>query len=205
MDEQNELNVQVEANLRAIWKGGAVVQPTWTPDQIGARAAAFEAQARRLALADMFAFILVPVVILAAAFVLDLPALLGEPYGRIQFSGAVLLFLCSVLGALWSRRYSHAAVGSNANDLLASHLERLARLRDWYISTPWGSALYLPGAGLVMIGSGMNPKGRGWEMPIIWAGVAIFVYLASCIQMKIKARALQREIDSLEALRSVSR
>lgn len=202
MDESKELNAQVQENLRAIWKGGAVVQPSWTPDQITTRAEMFEAQARKLARWDLFAFLLVPVLIVGVVLVVDLPAQLRESHGRIQFAGAVLLILCSVMGAIWSRRYGHAAVASNANDLLASHLERLARLRDWYASTPWGSALYLPGGGLVMIGTGMNPKGHGWETPIIWAGVAAFVYVASCIHMKIKARALQREIESLEALRS---
>ena len=61
--------------------------------------------------------------------------------------------------------------------------------------------MYLPGAALVMVGVGMNPAGKGWEMPIIWTGIASFAYLASCIQMKLKAGGLQREIDSLEAMR----
>lgn len=52
-----------------------------------------------------------------------------------------------------------------------------------------------------MVGVGMKPPGNGWETPIIWTGVTAFVYLACCIQMKIKAWGLQREIDSLEAMR----
>jgi hypothetical protein len=201
MNDQSDLNTQVEAHLRAIWKGGSVVQPTWTPGQVQARAMIFEAHAKRLARLDLISFLLLPVILVAVLFVVDVRALIQEPSGRIQLAGWSLLFLCSALGVFWSRRYSHAAVTSNANDLLASHLERLARLRNWYASAPWGSALYLPGAALVMVGLGMSPTGGGWEKPIIWAGIALFAYIASCIQMKIMAGGLQREIDSLEAMR----
>jgi hypothetical protein len=201
MSDQLDLDDQVQAHLRAIWKGGSVVQPVWTSEQIHARAMQFEARARKLARMDLLGFLLLPAILLAVLFIVDVRALAKEPFGRIQLAGWALLFLCSALGALWSRRYSYAAVTSNANDLLASHLERLARLRDWYSSTPWGAGLYLPGAALVMVGVGMNPAGKGWEMPIIWTGIASFAYLASCIQMKLKAGGLQREIDSLEAMR----
>src|SRR6186997_1280764 len=55
---------------------------------------------------------------------------LMDEFGRIQIAGALLLILCSAVGAL-ALRHSYSAVTSNANALLASHLERLARLRDW--------------------------------------------------------------------------
>jgi hypothetical protein len=200
MGSQSDLNAQVEAHLRAIWKGSSVVQPTWTPEQVRARATRFEAHARRLALGDLAGFLLVPAIILGVLLAVDARALAHQPFGRIQIAGAALLVLCSVVGLLASR-HSYVAVTSNANDLLASHLERLSLLRDWYASTPWGAALYLPGAALVMIGVGMNPAGAGWERPIIWTGVASFAYLVACVQTRLKARALQREIDSLEALR----
>jgi uncharacterized membrane protein len=203
MNSQSDLNAQVETHLRAIWKGNSVVQPTWTPEQVQARAMRFEAHTRSLALGDLASFLLVPAIVLGVLFAVDVRALAQQPFGRIQIAGAVLLILCSVVGLLASRR-SYAAVTSNANDLLASHLERLSRLRDWYVSTPWGAALYLPGAALVVIGVGMNPAGAGWEKPIIWAGVAAFFYLVACIQTRLKARALQREIDSLKALRPMA-
>ena len=201
MNNPLDLNAQVEAHLRAIWKGGSVVQPTWTPEQVRARARLFEAQARRLARLDLISFLLLPVVLIGVLFFVDARALMHLPWGRIQLAGWLLLFLCSLLGIFWSRRYSHAAVTSNANDLMASHLERLNRMQAWLASAPWGSALYFPGATLVLVGTGMSPTGGGWEKPIIWGGVAVFAYIASCIQAKIKARGLQREIDSLEALR----
>ena len=201
MNNQSDLNTQVEAHLRAIWKGGTVVQPTWTPEQVRARAMQFEAHARKLARGDLIAFLLLPAILLGALFVIDIRALIQQPSGRIQLAGWTLLFLCSVVGILASRRNSYAAVPGNADDLLANHLERLSRLRDWYASTPWGAALYLPGAALVMIGVGMSPTGGGWERPIIWTGVASFFYLVACIQTRLKARGLQREIDSLEAMR----
>ena len=168
MNSQSDLNAQVEAHLRAIWKGNSVVQATWTKEQVQARAERFEADTRRLALGDLAGFMLVPAIVLGVLVAVDVRALALAPFGRIQIAGAALLVLCSVVGLLASRR-SYAAVDSNANDLLASHLERLSRLRDWYASTPWGAALYLPGAALVMIGVGMNPAGAGWEKPIIWA------------------------------------
>jgi hypothetical protein len=201
MNNPSELNAQVEAHLRAIWKGGSVVQPIWTPEQVRARALHFEAHAKKLARLDLVSFLLLPVVLVGALFFVDARALMHHPWGRIQLAGWLLLFLCSLLGIYWSRRYSHAAVTSNANDLMASHLERLARMRDWLASAPWGTALYLPGAALVMVGTGMSPTSGGWEKPILWTGVAVFAYIASCIHAKIKARGLQREIDSLEALR----
>lgn len=200
MNSQTELNAPVEAHLRAIWKGGVVAQPSWTPEQIHARAMQFEAQARKLALGDLLGFLLVPAIVVGVLIAMDVRTLIHLPFGRIQVTGAVLLILCSVVGLLASRG-SYAAVTSNANALLASHMERLSKLRDWYASTPWGAALYFPGGALVMIGVGMNPQGAGWEKPIIWAGVAAFGYLVACIQTRLKAQALQREIDSLEALR----
>ncbi len=203
MNSQSDLNAQVETHLRAIWKGSSVVQPTWTPEQVRARAMRFEAHTRKLALGDLAGFLLVPAIVLGVLVAKDVRAMAQQPFGRIQITGAALLVLCSVVGWLASRR-SYAGVTSDANDLLASHLERLSRLRDWYASTPWGAALYLPGAALVMIGVGMNPAGAGWEKPIIWAGVASFVYLVGCIQTRLKARALQREIESLKALRPMS-
>jgi hypothetical protein len=200
MNSQSDLNAQVESHLRTLWKGSSVVQPTWTPEQIQARAMRFEAHTRKLALGDLASFLLVPAIVLGVLIAMDVRALAQQPFGRIQIAGAVLLVLCSLVGLLASRQ-SHAAVTSNANDLLASHLERLSRLRDWYASTPWGAALFLPGAALVVIGVGMNPAGTGWEKPIIWSGLASFGYLVACIQTRLKARALQREIDSLQALR----
>lgn len=200
MNSQSDLSAQVEAHLRSIWKGNSVVQLTWTPEQVQARAMRFEAYTRKLARGDLAGFLLLPAIVLGVLVAVDVRALAQQPFGRIQIAGAVLLILCSLVGLLASR-LSYAAVTSNANDLLASHLERLARLRDWYASTPWGAALYLPGTALVMIGVGMNPAGAGWEKPIIWAGAAAFFYLLACIQTRIKARALQREIDSLQELR----
>jgi len=200
MSSQSDLNTQVEAHLRAIWTGSSMVQPVWTPEQVQARAMRFEAHARRLALGDLVSFLLIPAIILSTPLFVDVRALVQQPYGRIQVAGAVLLILCSAVGLLASR-LSYSAVTSNANALLATHLERLARLRDWNLSTPWGAGLYLPGVALVMIGSGMNPAGGGWEKPIIWTGVAAFVYILGCVQTRLKARALQREIDSLKALR----
>jgi hypothetical protein len=143
----------------------------------------------------------VPAIVLAALLTADVRNLIQQPYGRIGVTGAVLLVLSSVVGFLVLRRYSYAAVTSNASDLLASHLERLSRLRDWYASTPWGAGFYLPGVALVLISAGMNPAGHGWEMPIIWSGVAAFIYVLACIQTRLKAQALQREIDSLRVLR----
>jgi hypothetical protein len=200
MNSQFDLNAQVEANLRAIWKGGAVVQPTWTPEQVEARAKRFEAHARGLAFGDLMGFLLLPVIVLGVLLAVDGRDLTQQPYGRVQFAGCALLLMCSVVGFLASR-YTYAAVTSNAGDLLASHLERLARLRDWYASTPWGAALNFPGLALLLIGWGMNPAGAGWEKPIIWAGIASFLYLVACIQTKLKARSLQREIASLETMR----
>ena len=142
MNSQIDLNAQVEANLRAIWTGSAIVQPTWTPDQVEARAKRFEAHTRGLAFGDLMAFLLLPVIVLGVVLAVDGRDLTQQPYGRVQFVGWALLFMCSVVGLLASR-YSYAAVTSSAGDLLASHLERLARLRDWYASTPWGVALYL--------------------------------------------------------------
>jgi hypothetical protein len=203
MNSEADLNAEVETNLRAIWKGSSVVQPTWTPEQVQARAMQFEAQARKLARGDLAGFLLLPAFILVVLLVMDVRALAQQPFGRIQIAGAVLLVLCSMVGLLASR-HSYAAVTSNANDLLASHLERLSLLRDWYASTPWGAAMYLPGAALVLIGAGMNPAGAGWEGPIICTGVVSFFYLAACVQTRLKARALQREIDSLAALRRLA-
>jgi hypothetical protein len=200
VNNQTDLNAQVISNLQAIWKGGSVVQPTWTPEQIHERAMQFEVKSRRMAWGDLVSFLLLPLILLGIVFVIDLRAVLQESWGRIQFAGGVLLSLCSLIGLLASRRHSYA-VTSNADDLLASHLERLARLRDWYASTPWGAGLYLPGIVLVFIGIGLNPNGGGWEKPIIWVGVTAFVYIAACIQTRIKAHALQREIDSLKPLR----
>jgi hypothetical protein len=205
MNHPSDLNSQVETHLRAIWKGSSVLQPTWTPEQVKARAMQFEAHARKLARGDLVAFLLLPAILLGALFTVDIRALIQQPSGRIQLAGWTLLALCSVVGLLASRHNSHAVTTSNANDLLASHLERLSRLRDWYASTPWGAGLYLPGAALVMIGVGMSPTGGGWEKPIIWTGVASFFYLVACIQTKLKARSLQREIDSFEAMRPVKR
>ena len=201
MNNQPVLDEQVQAHLRAVWKGGSVAQPVWTLQQLQLRATQFEARARKLARLDLLGFLLLPAILLIALFMSNIRVLVKEPYGHVQLAGGALLLLCSLLGALWSKRYGYAAVTSNANDLLAGHLERLSRLRDWFAATPWGTGLYLPGAALVMVGVGMNPAGNGWETPIIWTGVAAFVYLAGCIQMKIKAWGLQREIDSLEALR----
>ena len=200
MSSQSDLNTLVEAHLRDIWKGSSVLQPTWTPEQVQARAMRFEAQTRKLALGDLVSFLLIPAIILSAPLFVDVRTLVQQPYGRIQIAGALLLILCSAVGALALRR-GYSAVTSNANALLASHLERLARLRDWYASTPWGAGLYLPGVALLLTGSGMNPTGAGWEKPIICAGVVAFVYMVGCIQTRLKARALQREIDSLKALR----
>lgn len=201
MNTPTDLNTQVEANLRAIWKGGSVLQPTWTAEQVQARAMQFEARARKLAFGDRVGFLLLPIVIVAALIVRDLRTLIHQPSGRIVVAGAVLLILCSVVGFLALRRHSYAAVTTNANDLFASHLERLSRLRDWYVSTPMGAALYLPGTALVLIGSGMNPVGASRELSIICGGLAAFAYVLACIQTRLKAQALQREIDSLAALR----
>ena len=203
MNSQSDLNAQVETHLRAIWKGGSAVRPTWTPEQVRARATGFEAYVRRLGLADLMGFLLLPVIVLAALITIGFKTLTQQPFGRIQIAGEALLFLGSAVGFLASRR-SYATVTSNANALLTTHLERLSRLRDWYASTIFGAALYFPGLALVLIGWGMNPAGSGWEKPIIWAGVAAFVYLVACIQTRIRARVLQREIDSLEALRRIS-
>jgi hypothetical protein len=200
MNRQDDLNAQVEAKLRAIWKRASVVQPTWTPEQVEARAKRFEVHAKRLAVGDLLGFLLLPVIMLGVVVTVDGRALIHEQYGRIQFAGWVLLLLCSVVGFLASR-YSYAAVTYDVSNLLASHLERLARLRDWYASTPWGVALYLPGLALLLIGWGMNPASANWEKPIICAGIASFLYLVTCIQTKLMARGLEREISSLEATR----
>lgn len=203
MNSQSDLNAQVETHLRAIWKGGAAARPTWTPEQVRARAGGMQAHARKLGLADLMGFLLLPVIVLVALITIGFKTLMQQPFGRIQVAGEALLFLGSAVGFLASRR-SYAAVTSNANALLNSHLERLSRLRDWYASMVWGAALYFPGLALVLIGWGMNPAASGWEKPIIWAGVAAFVYLVACVQTRIRARDLQREIDSLEALRRIS-
>jgi hypothetical protein len=202
MNDESTLDAEVEAHLRAIWKGGAVSLPTWTPEQVQKRATQFEAHTRRLAFGDLLGFLLVPLIVLVAVFRLNVPALAHHSFGRIQLTGAALLILCSLVGYLVSRNHSYAIAISDAHDLLASHLERLARLRDWYLSTPWGAGMYLPGVALILIGVGMNPNGLGWEMPIIGTGIGSFVYLIGCVQTRLKARSLQREIDSLAAMRS---
>jgi hypothetical protein len=201
MNNRAALDAQLEANLRAIWKGSSVVPISWTPEQIETRARQFEARAKRQAMGDLLAFVLLPLLVIGVGLSVDMRALLHESWGRILIAGAVLLCLCSLVGLLALKRHSYAAVPGNAGDLLASHLERLARLRDWYASTPWGVAMYIPGAILVMIGSALNPKGKGWEMPIIWAGIAAFVFIVACVQTRLKAQSLQREIDSLKRLR----
>ena len=201
MNSRSELDAEVEAHLRAIWKGGSVIQPTWTAEHIQARAKRFEAHARKLAFGDAISFLLVPAIVVAALLAADVRNLMQQPHGRIGITGAVLLVLSSVVGFLVLRRHSYATVTSNVNDLLGSHLERLSRLRDWYASTPWGAGFYLPGVVLVLISAGMNPAGHGWEMPVIWAGVAAFIYVLACIQTRLKAQALQREIDALQVLR----
>lgn len=200
MNGQSELNTQMEAHLRAIWKGGSAARPAWTAEQVRARATRFGAQAGRLGLWDLMGFLLLPVIVLAALFTVGFKMLAQQPFGRIQIAGEALLFFGSAVGFLASRRRV-AAVTSNANALLASQLERLCRLRDWYASTSWAIALYLPGLTLVLIGWGMNPAGGGWVKPITWAGVATFLYIAACMRTRIRARELQREIDSLEVLR----
>src|SRR5262245_9954182 len=75
MNSQSELNTQVEAHLRAIWKGGSAARPVWTPEQVRARATGFEAFARKLGLADMMGFLLLPVIVLAALITVGFKAL----------------------------------------------------------------------------------------------------------------------------------
>jgi len=111
MSSQSDLNTQVEAHLRAIWKGSSMVQPVWTPEQVQARAMRFEAHARRLALGDLVSFLLIPAIILSTPLFVDVRALVQQPYGRIQVAGAVLLILCSAVGLLASR-LSYSAVTS---------------------------------------------------------------------------------------------
>src|SRR5262245_6909083 len=98
MNREYDLNAQVEANLRTIWKHASVIQPTWTPEQVEARAKRFEVRTGRLAVADLMGFLLLPVIILGVVVAVDGRALIQEQYGRIQFAGWALLLLCSVVG-----------------------------------------------------------------------------------------------------------
>src|SRR5262245_38377855 len=95
MNCQSEQNAQVEAHLRAIWKGGSVGQPTWTPEQVRARAMRSGAHARRMGLGDLMGFLLLPIVVLGALLAVGFKTLTQQPFGRIQIAGEALLFLGS--------------------------------------------------------------------------------------------------------------
>jgi hypothetical protein len=186
------MSVHDEEQLRAIWRGQAVMASQMTPQELRARAARFESVIRRRSLRDQVSFALTAALCAYGIF-LD---------GVLVRDGSALLLIWAAFSMYTLHRFGSvvaAPADASAQTAAAYHQRQLERQRDRVLSWPWGLGLALPGFLLVVVSAGVGSRHANWEIAAVMTGVFLFLYGAIVIYGKILAGQWQREIDSLRS------
>lgn len=189
-------------DLQALWQSQAVEAAPMHLDEIRKRAGRLRGRVRIRNLIEYAAgLIVVPSFVSMAIHA-------GEPLIRI---GAALT-AAGALFALWQlhRRGGARPPGDAEAGALFDVLRgELARQRDALASVwLWYLAPFVPGMALILLGRWLHPiekLGRSVEtdrtMIVMTAVITLLIFLVSHLANRLGAKALQRQIDDLDALR----
>lgn len=180
-----------EKQIQAAWKSQPVQTVSITPAQLRARATHFATQTNRRNRIDLVSFSLLFLISMSGAIAFK---------NMLVRAGVFLLALWSLVGIYSIQRF-HKLVPEPAESMgatsVAWYRKQLERQRDVALSRPWGIALAVPGACLLLMG--YVDTGVAMSVVAILGGVMIFSGIAIAIHGKILAGKWQHEIEVLQA------